>query len=151
MLRMIGKQERRDGSIEWGKNHVEEHIKNMGLQAREIVQKDGSGLARENLITASFMTNFLAKKQTEYGPSVLKLLPQAGKEGTVKRILGGATLGKFYLKSGSFSGVQSYSGYMKGKSGKSYSICVMVNNYTCRYLTMRNKLEQLLVKLYQSH
>jgi len=151
MLRMIGKQKRRDGSIEWGKKHIKEHLKSLGLEHNELVQKDGSGLARENLITAALMTDFLAQKQSEYGPNILKRLPQAGKEGTVKAMLGGATAGKFYLKSGSFSGVQSYSGYMKGKSGKSYTICVMANNYTCSYRTMRNKLEQLMVKLYQTH
>lgn len=150
LLRTTGAVHSKTGSITAGLAAVRDHLKELDLATDEIVLKDGSGLAGENKVTASFMTAYLRTMQQTMGTSVLPYLPQAGSEGTVKRLLRGTAAAKqYYLKSGSFEGVQSYTGYLKGKSGKSYSICFMVNNYTTSYRTMRKKTEQLLTNMYE--
>ena len=98
------------------------------------------------------MTQFLADMKDQLGSSILTYIPQVGREGTVTSLLSGQKIAsQFYLKSGSFEGVLSYSGFVKAKSGKSYSICLMVNNYTTSYSNVKKQLEKVLTAIYTEY
>ncbi len=152
ILHMIGHRHDGSGSIAAGLTGVEDWLSDQDLDTKQIIMKDGSGLAVENKITPSLMTDYLLNIKKSLGKTVLKAIPQAGKEGTVKNLFAKKSIAQnFYLKSGSFEGVLSYSGYMKGKSGKSYSLCIMSNNYTCSYQAMKSRLVKVMEALYLSH
>lgn len=151
ILKEMGRRKGKTGSISEGLRVVSSHLQQLDLPTEELILKDGSGLAGENKITASLMTAYLLKAQKELGSTVLSMIPQVSKEGTVKNLLkDNPSAAHFYLKSGSFEGVQSYTGYVKGKSGKSYSICLMVNNYTAKYSNLKLQLEKLLLAVHTS-
>lgn len=152
LLRTIGTLEKGNGSIKNGLKNINQFLKTKGLNTKEIIQRDGSGLASENKITARFMTQYLSVMKESIGRDVIKYIPQVGKEGTVTNLLSGRKLAsKYYLKSGSFEGVLTYSGFVKAKSGKTYSICFMVNNYTSSYGSVKNQVEKILVAIYNSY
>lgn len=152
MLRIVGTEEKGDGSINSGLSAINKHLASIGLDTDQIILKDGSGLAVENKITPALMTAFLTKKKEEFQSKVLQWIPQVGKEGTVKSLLAGQSAAKhFFLKSGSIEGVQSYSGFVKAKSGKTYAISLMVNNYTCSYRELKPQLEKILLSIYNNY
>jgi len=149
ILKELGRQQKGHGSLANGIAVVYDYLEERGLPTDELTLKDGSGLASENKITPSLMTSYLVQAQQEIGTNILAYLPQVGKEGTVRSLLKGQPVAKhFYLKSGSFEGVQSYTGYVKAKSGKSYAICIMVNNYKVKYRQLKPQLEKLLLAIY---
>lgn len=71
---------------------------------------DGSGLSRQNRVTANFMAHVLAAKASN--PYYASFFPLAGQEGTLKNFLAGTPLeGYIAMKTGSMNGIQCYAGY----------------------------------------
>lgn len=74
---------------------------------------DGSGLSRGDYVSASILTDILAYMNENY-PEFEKLLPRGGYEGTVSDFLEPKVFdGIVRVKSGSMSGIQSYTGYVE--------------------------------------
>jgi len=59
-----------------------------------------------------------------------------------------AAAGSIWLKSGSMTSVQSYTGLVKTKSGKRKSFCIIVNGYSVKGSTVRSKLEKVMKEIY---
>lgn len=71
---------------------------------------DGSGLSRQNRVTANFMAHVLAANAGS--PYYASFFPLAGQEGTLKNFLAGTPLeGYVAMKTGSMKGIQCYAGY----------------------------------------
>ena len=79
---------------------------------------DGSGLSRDNRISAYFLADMLAWKGYEHlDMDYVSLLPKCGVNGTVRNLLKGTRLqGRVALKSGSMRGVRCYAGYALDES-----------------------------------
>lgn len=110
MLRTYGKLKGGDGST---KNAAETEFnfwsgKNMPLTGVTIV--DGSGLSRNNRVTADFMAAVLSEmSEDSYYAS---FFPLAGQEGTLKKFLADTPLDSYIaMKTGSMTGIQCYAGY----------------------------------------
>ena len=102
-----------------------------GLDVSSCFQYDGSGLARENMFTVQFFNDVLLymKTKSRNTDSFAMSLPKAGKEGTVRNLFKGKNLQEnMFLKSGSMSRVQSYSGYIESGTHH-YAVTVVVNNF----------------------
>jgi D-alanyl-D-alanine carboxypeptidase/D-alanyl-D-alanine-endopeptidase (penicillin-binding protein 4) len=57
--------------------------------------------------------------------------PEPGSEGTLRYYFKDPVFaGRVFIKSGSMTGVQCYSGYLLSESGKILAICIMINNFT---------------------
>lgn len=121
-----------------------------GLDVSSLRIHDGSGLAPVDKVSAGFMGELLVYMATKSAASeaFIASLPQAGLEGSVRNFLKGSQLqGKARLKSGGITGVRSYAGYIT-KDGKTYTVAVFSNNYSCSMRQMTNALEQLLLQLF---
>ncbi len=108
--------------------------------------EDGCGLAPDNLIQPAQMTAFLKLMTGKLGQSVvLDILPHGGEDGYAKYFLRNDPLqNRVWVKSGSVSKVQNYSGIFKANSGKYYSFSIMTNYFIGKHKAVRKAIEKLL-------
>lgn len=96
---------------------------------QNIAMADGSGLSRRNLVTPRLMTDWLClvAKAPDF-ERFSALLPEAGREGTLKYRLNGRTAGNVLAKTGRLSTVVSMAGYVRTASRRLVAFCIIVNN-----------------------
>lgn len=144
MLRRLAPGEGLDASIARERKLLTD--KGVDLDVSEIY--DGSGLARNNRVTAAVMADLLQKMasmRSEAG-SYAALFPRVGQEGTVKSLLAGSTLaGQMALKSGSMNGVYCYAGYKLDNQGEpTHAVVILINNFHCPRANVRTAIENFL-------
>lgn len=84
------------------------HKRKMPMDGVEII--DGSGLSRQNRVTADFMGAVL--KDMSKDANYASFFPLAGQEGTLKSFLAETPLDSYVaMKTGSMKGIQCYAGY----------------------------------------
>ncbi len=131
-----------DGYID--KEAIHDFFVPYGFEKADI--EDGCGLAPDNLVQPAQMTDFL-KIMTDRlgGNEVLSILPHAGVDGYAKYFLKDNPLqNQVWVKSGSVSKVQNYTGIFKAKSGKFYSFSVMTNMFIGKHKDVKTAIEKLL-------
>ena len=103
ILKMIGYQERGQGSGQNGIAEIRTILRSYGVDTDNLHFHDGSGLSARNLISSHSMARFLAGLVDEASmEELLYYLPKGGVEGTVSWMFKGTSaLGKIWLKSGS--------------------------------------------------
>jgi D-alanyl-D-alanine carboxypeptidase/D-alanyl-D-alanine-endopeptidase (penicillin-binding protein 4) len=152
ILKIIGLKKRGQGSGQNGINIVKKQMKKYGVQPKNVLLHDGSGLSARNNISSQAMATFLTNIAKEENiDSVTQYIPKAGINGTVRGMLKGSrAVGHVWLKSGSMEGIQSYSGYIQGKSGRWMSFCVIVNGFSVESSVIRSRLDKLIRDVYTS-
>lgn len=109
---------------------------------------DGSGLSRNNRVTAAVMADMLSRMADRKGADIsyVSLFPRVGEDGTVKSLLKGTRLqGKLALKSGSMNGVHCYAGYKLDDAGKpTHAVVIFVNDFFCRRAEVRDAIAAFL-------
>jgi D-alanyl-D-alanine carboxypeptidase/D-alanyl-D-alanine-endopeptidase (penicillin-binding protein 4) len=121
-----------------------------GLDSSALFMYDGSGIAPANAVSSGFLVDLLQymDKKENHNGAFFQSLPVAGKEGTTSAFLRNTPLqGKARIKSGSITGVQSYSGYIE-KGNKRYAFSLIVNRFTGSRAELRKDIEQLLTELF---
>lgn len=121
---------------------------NKGLSCNGFYMSDGSGLSRNNAVSASFLVDILCYMKTNSPrfSDFFESLPVAGKTGTLKYLGKGTVLeGKLMAKSGSIQRVRSYAGYYKPNEKTLYAFAVIVNNYNCSGAELKKLLEKLFI------
>lgn len=122
-----------------------------GISGHNVNIVDGSGLSRDNRLTARFLGE-INKQMTadEFGREYIDLFPRAGRDGTMKNFLIDTPLeGRVAMKTGSMKGVQSYSGYLLDTDGRPTHILVfMVNGFRCSRQALKNDIQRLLLELF---
>lgn len=111
---------------------------------------DGSGLSARNGITALQMAKILqlGTIERESFKAFYGTLPIGGKSGTVQSLFQNTiAAGNIRLKSGSIERVRAYTGYARTNDGQMLAFAFLVNNYIGSARTLRNKMEQVMVKL----
>ncbi|MCM1164117.1 MAG: D-alanyl-D-alanine carboxypeptidase/D-alanyl-D-alanine-endopeptidase [Muribaculaceae bacterium] len=109
---------------------------------------DGSGLSRDNRLTARFLGEVNKHMlNNEFGRDYIDLFPRAGLEGTMKYFLSETPLeGRVAMKTGSMKGVQSYSGYLFDDEGRPSHVLVFIaNGFTCSRAALKNSIQRLLL------
>ena len=118
-----------------------DYCKNNNLDNSKIRITDASGVSKNNLVTADFITEFLYKNKDN---KVLRNnLPIPG-EGTLRnRML--PLKQNVQAKTGTLSNISSLAGYLTTKSNKDYVFCIMINDTE---LSPSNKklLEEFIIK-----
>ncbi len=120
-----------------------------GISPHGVVIKDGSGLSRDNRLTARFLAGIYQYMITDpFGGDYSSLFPRAGYDGTMRNFLLGTSLeGRVAMKTGSMRGVQSYAGYLFDENGHpTHVIIFMVNNFRCSRAALKNDIERLLLE-----
>ena len=151
ILKTIGSSEMELGSGAAGINSIRKILRRRGVNLSGMQIEDGSGLSARNKVSTRFITDFLKSIANQI--SVTKAttyLPKGGYQGTVRGLFSKSRAkGNIWAKSGSMNGVQSYSGYVRSKSGKWLSFSIIVNGHSENNKKVRPYLERFMIKLYE--
>lgn len=144
-----GKYANESGSATASAEMLNNYYKKLGVKTDNIKIVDGSGVSRNNLMTADFMTEILLKTAQNKETSDFKcLLAQAG-EGTLKdRML--YFKDNLRAKTGTLTNISSIAGYLTAKSGKTYAFCIMINDSKSKSADKKTFEEYVLREAYDS-
>jgi serine-type D-Ala-D-Ala carboxypeptidase/endopeptidase (penicillin-binding protein 4) len=94
-----------------------------------LVIDNGSGLSRESRVSARLLARLLQVAwASPVMPELMSSLPVSGTDGTLKRLRGGADIGRAHLKTGSLRDVTGVAGYVLSNSGRRYAVVAIVNH-----------------------
>ena len=149
ILRLLSLSAHEKGSAEKGIDIIRKYWQNYEADSLELFMYDGSGLARNNKVSAKYLNCVLKETARDalIGEYFVQTLPLAGKEGSVATFMKhGGLPGELRLKSGSMSDVHAYAGYYTTPQNR-YAIVVMINNYTCTRAQLKQKISALLTQV----
>lgn len=109
---------------------VKNFLAQAGVAPDAIVQYDGSGLSRHNLLTPSALVQLYTymAKQSRYSAIWYDALPVGGVDGTLRnRFKGVRTTGNVHAKTGTLDQVSGLSGYVTTAAGERVVFSVLVN------------------------
>jgi D-alanyl-D-alanine carboxypeptidase/D-alanyl-D-alanine-endopeptidase (penicillin-binding protein 4) len=121
------------GTTEKGIEAIAECLQENALFGDDIIQRDGSGLSRYNLITPEQITSLLHYLyfNFSFGPELMTVLPAGGIDGTLKnRFQSTATKGKVRAKTGTMTHVCALSGYCITSSGRILIFSIMMKDFS---------------------
>jgi D-alanyl-D-alanine carboxypeptidase/D-alanyl-D-alanine-endopeptidase (penicillin-binding protein 4) len=137
MLTLALEKMGKPATTENGNLVVQSWLKGLGLQFPELVIENGSGLSRNEAISAEHLNQLLVTaRNLSVGDIFYNSLPIAGTDGTMRNRLM-AHLRKFLhlkkkpearIKTGSLADVRAISGYVMSKSGKMYAVTSFINH-----------------------
>jgi D-alanyl-D-alanine carboxypeptidase/D-alanyl-D-alanine-endopeptidase (penicillin-binding protein 4) len=100
-----------------------------GLDERELVVENGSGLSRNERASAAFIASVLRSAWASgVMPELASSFPVFAVDGTLRTRRAGTAGGNAHLKGGTLTGVQSMAGYVLDRGGKRW-IAVMIVNH----------------------
>lgn len=128
MLRTYGVASGKKGATSPSALLETDYWRRMEAPMRGVKIVDGSGLSRENRVTAEFMASVLASRSDD--PYYASFFPLAGQEGTLRNFLSGTPLdGYVAMKTGSMRGIQCYAGYkLDDDYVPTHLVVVILNN-----------------------
>ena len=110
---------------------VKSFLKEAGLNPNSLVLSDGSGLSRNDMVTAEATLQLLTyMHRHRYASAFRDALPIAGVDGTLRnRFKGTPAENNLRAKTGTLSSASSLSGYVRDAAGEELVFSIMVNNY----------------------
>ena len=128
-LRLLGRLEGGDGSVEQGARVVRQFLIGAGVDPGDFMFYDGSGLSAQDLITPRAFTRLLVYAAHQpWGAEFRACLPVGGVDGTLAgRFTQGPMKGKVFAKTGTISGVNTLSGYLTTARGKTVVFSILCN------------------------
>lgn len=129
-VKTIGYQKKGVGATDTGLSIIKYFWKQRGIDPGAINIIDGSGLSPANRVTTNALVTVMqfAKKQNWFS-SFYNALPD---------------MNGIKMKDGYISGVRSYTGYVKSKSGNDYTFAFIVNNFDGSAATVKEKMWKVL-------
>ncbi len=152
-LKTIGLQQKKQGTSEAGIEALQAYWKKRGVDFDGFRMADGCGMSRHNAVTPYFMANFMRTIWLDktIGSTFYQSLPIAGETGTLEKwFQESPAKGLIRAKTGSMSGVLSYTGYAPRPDGSTLAFCLIVNQYEGKANDMRKKLTWILGKLVEN-
>lgn len=138
------------GNIENSLKMLNAYLEKMNINSDDIKFVDGSGVSKNNIMTADFMTNFLVLQSKNENFETFKgYLPAPG-EGTLKnRML--YFKDNLRAKTGTLSDTSSIAGYITSRKGKVYAFDIMINDAKTSPNDKKNIEEQILRQIYVNY
>lgn len=138
------------GSFENSKKMLDAYFEKLGIDAQDIRIVDGSGVSKNNLMTADFMANFLVYLSEQEGFENIEMLLPTPSEGTLKnRML--YFKDNLRAKTGTLADTSAIAGYITSKRGKTYAFDIMINDAKTSSADKKNIEEQILRSLYMNY
>lgn len=141
------------GSWENGTAAIGEYLEKIGIAASEFSIDDGSGLSKENRISAVTLTQVLSNNF--FGPNRdawLASLSVGDTDGTLhNRFRGGNLGGRVFGKSGYVNGVSSLSGYLHARDGNWYAFSILMNNIPDGTNSVMKELQERIVQAIENN
>ena len=145
-----GKFVNNTGSIKSAVKMFDEYCKKNNLNNENIKITDGSGVSKNNLMTADFMTDFLVlQTQRADFNDFMTMLPTAG-EGTLSnRMLYFKDV--IYAKTGTLSDISAICGYIKTRNGNLVAFDIMINDAKLSSSDKKATEEQIIRAIYNKY
>ncbi|MDF1797900.1 MAG: D-alanyl-D-alanine carboxypeptidase/D-alanyl-D-alanine-endopeptidase [Planctomycetota bacterium] len=122
------------GTRAGGQRAVVAALEQLGIDTAGLVQVDGSGLSRDNLVAPTHFTGLLAAALVDLDAGdlaarqYLQSLAIAGVTGTLeRRMRGGPAQGRCFAKTGFIDGTSSLSGLVRTADGRDLVFSILVN------------------------
>jgi D-alanyl-D-alanine carboxypeptidase/D-alanyl-D-alanine-endopeptidase (penicillin-binding protein 4) len=130
LLRAVGREKLGIGSTAAGLKVEEGFRRTAGIPDGDVVLSDGSGLARNDLVTPRAMVILLRYAANQpWGQDFLSTLPVAGMDGTLEdRMKNTAASGLIQAKTGTIEHDRSLSGYATTLRGEHLEFAIFCNN-----------------------
>ena len=140
---------RRRDDEEAGLEVVRTFLRQAGIGDSDVALNDGSGLSRNDLISANTTVQLLTfMTKHKYCEQFRDALPIAGVDGTLRtRMRGTPAEGNVRAKTGSLSSVASLSGYVTTAGGEHLVFSMMLNNYPDAAAVRRDSIDAIAVLL----
>jgi D-alanyl-D-alanine carboxypeptidase/D-alanyl-D-alanine-endopeptidase (penicillin-binding protein 4) len=144
-LRAVGRARRNIGSFEAGLEELKTFLTEAGIEPDAYFLRDGSGLARLNLLTPATVIKLLRYMyDSPQRENWISLLPVGAQDGTLSSRFGESpAAGRVYAKTGSLSHVSALSGYLKRQDGTMLAFSILVNNYNARTPDIRGIMDRI--------
>jgi len=128
---------------------VKNFLRQAGVGDNDVALNDGSGLSRNDLISANSTIQLLTfMSKHKYFAQFREALPIAGVDGTLRtRMRGTPAEGNVRAKTGSLSSVASLSGYVTTAAGERLVFSMMLNNYPDAAAVRRDSIDAIAVLL----
>src|SRR6266571_6507884 len=128
---------------------VKNFLRLAGIGENDLALNDGSGLSRNDMITANATVQLLTfMSKHKYFAHFRDALPIAGVDGTLRtRMKGTPAEGNLRAKTGSLSSVASLSGYVTTAAGEHLVFSMMLNNYPDANVVRRDSIDAMAILL----
>ena len=135
LLYLAAKMYGAPATLKKGRDAVESLLRQKGALGRYTPYIDnGSGLSRSSRVTALTLAKMFDNAHRYYGQRWMNTLSIAGVDGTIKKRFRSTIVKKrAWMKTGTLKRVKNIGGYLKSKSGKLYTVVIMVNTKKGRW------------------
>ena len=134
---------------EAGLIEVRKFLRQAGANEADLALNDGSGLSRNDMITANATVHLLTfMSKHRYFAQFREALPIAGVDGTLRtRMKGTPAENNLRAKTGSLSSVASLSGYVTTVGGEHLVFSMMLNNYPDAGVLRKDSIDAIAILL----
>ncbi len=113
-----------------GEKAVKSWLSTKGMNFKELVIENGSGLSRKERISVEHLGQMLVSAyNSPVMPELMASLPILSLDGTIKkRLVDSLVMGRAHLKTGSLDGVSAIAGYVLDQHNKRHVLVMLVNS-----------------------
>jgi D-alanyl-D-alanine carboxypeptidase/D-alanyl-D-alanine-endopeptidase (penicillin-binding protein 4) len=129
LCKRLGAVDGASGSWESGTQAMYRLAMSAGAREDALSPDDGSGMSRNNRVSASTLAAVLAHVfHSPNRDAFLGTLAVGGEDGTLSRRFRGELAGRVFAKTGYIRGVSTLSGFVQTRSGDWYAFSILFNN-----------------------
>lgn len=152
LLSASGYKEFGEGSPSSGLRVVQKIARQFGVHRDQVSLQDGSGLSRQNIVSARANVQLLIKiAKSEFANDFEASLSQSGVDGTVGgRLSTDGLLGRVRAKTGTMTNVSALAGYIGLDSGRKLAFAILCNNFRCSRNFVRNIQDNMVRAVYRA-
>jgi D-alanyl-D-alanine carboxypeptidase/D-alanyl-D-alanine-endopeptidase (penicillin-binding protein 4) len=152
LLRTAARQDGRWSTPEDLEKYPAEFYAKVGIAPDDVVQTDGSGLSRHDLVTPrAFVTLLQYAQQQPWFAAYFASLPVAGADGTLnERLKNEKVAGRIHAKTGSVTHVRSLSGYADTVGGRRLIFSFLSNNQAGKSHEVHDALDALCLAMLET-
>jgi D-alanyl-D-alanine carboxypeptidase/D-alanyl-D-alanine-endopeptidase (penicillin-binding protein 4) len=128
---------------------IRQWLAKKGITAPHLVMENGSGLSRDERVSAREMAILLqAAWKSPYAAEFMSSMPLAGMDGTMrKRLKRTPLLGEAHIKTGTLNNVRAIAGFSRDSNGNTWAVVAILNDP--RPWGASSVLDEVLVELYR--
>jgi serine-type D-Ala-D-Ala carboxypeptidase/endopeptidase (penicillin-binding protein 4) len=130
LLTLAAEKGGRPGTTAGGRKVIVDFLASQGVSIPDLVLDNGSGLSREERISAAGLADvLLAAWRSQYMPEFAASLPLSATDGTLRRRFRAPEMqGRLRMKTGTLDGVSALAGYVNAASGRTFVAVILVNH-----------------------
>jgi D-alanyl-D-alanine carboxypeptidase/D-alanyl-D-alanine-endopeptidase (penicillin-binding protein 4) len=153
VFRVLGRDRAGTGSAEEGARAVREALDELGVDAPNLRQLDGSGLSEGNRVTPGTLVRLLEREAgTPLWTDFWETLPEAGRRRELPRMYRTAAAGNLRAKTGTIARVSGLTGVVHSAQGERLAFSILVNGTpsTSRAKSVENRIGARLASFQRS-